>query len=211
MKGSLKYPRLSDKKTWLIGQDLTLGDLEELDEKLYASLKWILENNVDILEQSFAYELDLFGDRHLIELLPEGANMKVTEANKKAYVKLFADAKIRKEVSSQIEAFLYGFESVLPSSSLKNFSPSELGLIIAGAQTIDIKDMKAHAEVSGNFNVGYMKMFMEILEEFDQNKRSAFLFFISGSSKAAHGGFKEHPIAINHLHDSDMLPVAHTW
>ena len=211
----IKSINLTHKKSkvnlyYYIDQDLTLYDLEELDQSLYISSKWILENNVETLEKDFTYEFDILGTRHSIDLIPDGANKSLNEKNKKNFVNLLADMRIRKEVNGQIEAFLRGFSSILSRDSLQIFSPSELSLMIAGAQTIDIDDMKNNTTMLG-FTESYTKWFWEVMRELDSNGHSAFLFYISGSSKTAYNGFKEHPIKITKLSNANLLPIAHTW
>ena len=170
----------------------------------------MLENDVEDLYQTFSYEVDFFGERFLVELDEGGADIFLTNENKELYVKLLAMAKMQKEVALEINAFLEGFNTVLPTSQLQKFTPGELEAIIAGASKIDISDMKAHTMLS-NFKPEFQKWFWEVLEEFSQPQRSAFVYFVTGSSKVPYGGFKETPISFYLLRDRKKLPIAHTW
>lgn len=170
----------------------------------------MLDNDVNDLFQTFSYETDLFGERFLVELDEKGADIFVTNENKELYVKLFAMAKMQKETALEINAFLQGFNDILPTSALQKFTPGELEAIIAGASTIDIEDMKAHTSCNG-YSDQFKKWFWEIMEEFNQSQRSAFLYFITGSTKVPYGGFKEQPITLNRQSASLKLPIAHTW
>ena len=188
-----------------------LEDLEELDSVLCSSLKWMLENDVDNLYQTFCYELDFAGERHLIELVPEGVAHLLTNANKRLYVKLIALAKMQEEVASEIQAFLKGFNSVIPAAKLQVFSPNELEAIIAGASVIDVEDMKANIIYDGSYTEEFKTWFWEILREFTQAELSAFVYFITGSTKVGYGGFKNEKITLTSLSNTKSLPVAHTW
>ncbi len=50
----------------------------------------ILNNNVDCLYLDFTYVVNQFGVEKVIELIPDGKNIEVTEENKKLYVKELA-------------------------------------------------------------------------------------------------------------------------
>ncbi len=189
---------------------LTLSDLEEVDSAWHSSLRWILDNDVDALFHTFSYEIDLCGERHAVELTTNGSKIYVTNENKELFVKFLAVAKMRKEVSAEINAFLFGFNTVLQTSLLNNFMPAELEAVIAGASKISVEDLKQNTNIS-QYNANFQQWLWEILEEFDQNQLSAFLYYVSGSTKVPFGGFKEQPIEINYRSDSTSLPVAHTW
>lgn len=46
------------------------------------------------------------------------------------------------EIKTQIEAFLYGLNSVIPIDLLKIFSCEELELLISGLPEISVEDLK---------------------------------------------------------------------
>ncbi|KAG8815768.1 hypothetical protein FRC18_001326 [Serendipita sp. 400] len=71
----------------IVGKPTALADLESVDADLYRSLKWTLENDItDILDETFTIEDERFGEIVTIPLLPGGADVPVTEENKKEYV-----------------------------------------------------------------------------------------------------------------------------
>lgn len=56
-----------------------------------------------------------------------------------------------------------------------------------------------------------MVWFWEILEEFDENMKANFLFFLSGSFSVPFGGFKDFALKIERIpNNKEALPVAHT-
>lgn len=171
----------------------------------------MLDNDCESLGLTFSYELDVCGERHTVELIQNGAKIAVTNKNKAAFVNMLAVAKIQREVAVEINAFLEGFNSVLPASKLQSLSPSELEVIIAGASKIDVEDMKKHAKIVGNFKTEFLQWFWQILSECEQDELSAFLYFVTGSTKVSFEGFKDQPIVLNYRENSDQLPVAHTW
>ncbi len=78
----------------------------------------MLDNNVDDLELTFAWENDTLEGKESIELVPNGMNIPVTEKNKKDFVKAVAYWKMAVEIRDQIEAFIKGFYEVCPPKAL---------------------------------------------------------------------------------------------
>ena len=90
-------------------------DIEAVDPDFYKNLAWMLENDIaDVLDLTFTEETDYFGRKQLVELKPEGASLRVTDANKREYVNLVAQHRMTKVISGQINAFLGGFWDLVP-------------------------------------------------------------------------------------------------
>lgn len=73
---------------------------------------------------------------------------------------------------------------------IKLFNAEELERIICGLETIDIRELKKAAKYEGGYQeYSYMvRCLWEILDEFDMEKKKAFLFFTTGSDRAPIGG-----------------------
>ena len=74
----------------------------------------------------------------LIDLKPGGAGIAVTEENKKEYVNLMVKYHISKRVKVQFDAFMSGFEELIPRDLIKVFDEHELELLIGGTSEIDV-------------------------------------------------------------------------
>ena len=117
----------------ILGRPVDYRDLESIDPEYYNSLVWMLENDItDVIEQTFSVEADDFGQMKIIDLIPNGRNLAVTQENKIEYVKLIAEQKLTKAIQDQIDAFLGGFYEVVPKQLIQLFSDSELELLISG-------------------------------------------------------------------------------
>jgi len=171
----------------------------------------MLENDVDNIDQSFCYELDAYGKRHIIDLMSDGQNTLVTNENKITFVNLFYQFQLKEEISDQINSFIRGFDSVLPIKKLAAFLTEELDQLVSGASTIDLQDMKKYSHFDSSFKTEYRDWFWAILGEFSQEELSRFLYFVTGSPNVSFGGFQEQPIKINRCANEGRLPVAHTW
>jgi E3 ubiquitin-protein ligase HUWE1 len=96
----------------ILGKPVSLKDMETLDLDYYKSLVWMLENDIDdIITETFSVEVDEFGATKIIDLIPDGRNIPVTNQNKQDYVRRIVDHKLLHSISSQIEAFLEGKRS----------------------------------------------------------------------------------------------------
>ena len=121
----------------MLGQPLTYHDMQDTDPEFYKSLKWTLENNVTDMGFTFSYTEDEFGVLKVMELIPDGKNVEVTEENKEEYVNKLCYAKMAKDIKDQIEAFLEGFHELIPPNLIRIFNAKELELMISGLPDID--------------------------------------------------------------------------
>ncbi len=113
-------------------------DLEDIDPDTAKSLLWILENDIgEDLGLTMAYQSECLGQRELIELLPGGQHILVTEENKKEYVKKLAHEKMTGLIRRQSKAFMRGIEKVIPYETLKLFNYKEVALYLSGMPTVD--------------------------------------------------------------------------
>lgn len=89
----------------------------------------------------------LYGIDHFIfdekvtdyELKPGGRNIRVTEETKHEYVDLVAGHILTNAIRPQINAFLEGFNELIPRELVSIFNDKELELLISGLPEIDCK------------------------------------------------------------------------
>jgi E3 ubiquitin-protein ligase NEDD4 len=96
-----------------------------------------------------------FGKMVAINLRPGGADIAVTEENKKEYVDLMAEYHVSKRVKDQFDAFMGGFNELIPGDLIKVFDERELEFLIGGTSEIDVyvsipfsSDLDPPAEIS---------------------------------------------------------------
>ena len=123
-------------------------------------------------------------------------------------------------IQKQIEAFLKGFYEIIPQKLISIFNYRELELVISGLPTIDIKDWKLNT-IYENYNESSQIIvnFWEIIESFDNDERTEFLQFVTGSSKVpiegfsalqGIGGVNKFKISKSFDQNFERLPTAHT-
>lgn len=195
-------------------------DLEAVDPEFYKSLVWILENDItDVVELSFSVEADEFGIHKIIDLKPDGQSIMVTEDNKREYVKLVTEYKLTTAIKPQIDAFLRGFNEVVPAPLINIFNEQELELLISGMPDIDVDDWKNNTEYSGySVSSPQIQWFWRAVRSFDQEYRAKLLQFVTGTSKVPLDGFSSlqgsNGVQKFQIHRDygakDRLPSAHT-
>lgn len=123
----------------MLGQSLSIYDMEDIDPEYFKNLKWVLENDIFGFDLTFSYEADNFGEIEIVDLIPNGRNIVVTEENKLDYVQKICYAKMAKDIQEQIKKFLEGFHELIPPSLVSIFDSRELELMISGLPDIDSK------------------------------------------------------------------------
>jgi hypothetical protein len=205
----------------MLGQPLTYRDIEGVDPDFFKNLSWMLENDIDgVLDLTFSEESDFFGQKSVVELCPNGANIKVTDQNKRDYVDAVARHRMTNAIKPQIHSFLDGFWNVIPRISLSLFNDHELELMISGLPDVDILDLRANCEYRGGYSATsqIILWFWEIAIAMDREQRALLLQFVTGTSKVPVGGFSELQAISGRqkfqiqkaFGDKDRLPTAHT-
>ena len=68
------------------GVPLTWHDIEDFSNAYYINLKWLLNNDIEVLHQYFCETIDFFGKPVVHNLTPNGRNIVVTNENKKEFI-----------------------------------------------------------------------------------------------------------------------------
>jgi len=166
----------------ILKRNITLNDMDDIDEALAKNIKWIIENNVEGLELSFSYEVEILGERVTRELVKDGNETILTEENKLEFVKRICQMKMKEEMNEGLEAFLKGFHSIIPADLLTSFSTTELQILISGTPIVNLEEIKEHAVYNGyTKDCQVILWFWEILADFSPKEWSALLFFITGT------------------------------
>ncbi|KAK8892637.1 hypothetical protein M9Y10_029876 [Tritrichomonas musculus] len=196
---------------------LKLRDFEDYDTNIYNSMLLILKEDVEPLCLTFTIDVDEFGVTKTVLLKEKGDEIDVTNENKKEYVSLYTNYKLRKSIIKQINAFCEGFYSLIPYKDIKVFSPSELDLLICGIPDIDVEDLRANTSFSGPYHNHHpiIEMFFSAISKWNREDLAKFLLFVTGSSQVPVKGFKEYaekgkPFTISPGGEKERFCVAHT-
>lgn len=110
------------------------SDIEATEPEYGKILKQILITPLEhlMMDLTFSAEIQKFGRTEVMDLIPDGRNVAVTDENKAEYVRLVAHHRMTTAIRSQIDSFLTGFYDIVPPDLISIFSPAELELLICG-------------------------------------------------------------------------------
>lgn len=71
------------------------------------------------MELTFSVTFDNFGMEEIVDLLPNGRNLPVTNQNKQQFVDLYVDWFLNKSIEQQFVPFYSGFYKVISKESIR--------------------------------------------------------------------------------------------
>jgi E3 ubiquitin-protein ligase HUWE1 len=177
----------------LIGKSVSLEDLEDIDEAMFRGMKWILDNPVAKLpsELMFTTSSSEIGSSRLVELKENGASIIVTDENKREYIELLVDHRLKRAIESQAAAFCKGFHEFISQDELRVFGPHELDSVICGENIIDVDDWQRNCEFQGDYSPQHpvIALFFSVIRKWPQETLAKLLEFATGSPQVPLGGF----------------------
>ncbi|XP_064390483.1 E3 ubiquitin-protein ligase NEDD4-like [Halichondria panicea] len=203
----------------VLGKRINLEDMEAVDTEFYNSVKYILDNDPSDLCLTFEASREFVGQIENIELKPGGADIDVTESNKKEYVSLLMKWRFEDRICKQMEALKKGFADVIPLKTLHVFDQREIEYLLCGLAEINVDDWKKHTVYSAGYtaNDDVIIWFWKAVENYDNELRARLLQFVTGTSKVPMNGFGElqgsngpQKFCIKKLGEPTSLPRAHT-
>ena len=184
----------------LLRRPLSLDDLPALDPGLHRSLLAVKAYDGDVSDMCLDFTAstdDGAGGALTTELLPNGAQVPVTNDNRLSYVAAVADWRLRGVVEPGVSAFRSGLATLIPLHWLSLFLPSELNTLISGGSTdFDVDDLAKYCAYANGYGPTSrpVTMFFDVLRSFTPQQRAQLLKFTTSCSKPPYGGFKHlHP------------------
>lgn len=164
------------------------------------------------------FRVYIVSDAHTtIELIPGGEDVAVTRQNRMNFIYRMANYKLNTQTRAQCRAFVSGMHDIVDSRWLRMFSSDELRLLINGAPTIDMDDLRANTNYANGYSDKHqaIQWFWEVLKELDAQTQAAFLRFSTSCSRSPLLGFKAlYPLFCVQLvtagEKEDLLPTSAT-
>ncbi|KAG8903064.1 hypothetical protein FRC01_009341, partial [Tulasnella sp. 417] len=203
----------------ILRKKINLSDLESVDAELHRGMTWMLENDItDVIDETFTTTEDRFGEMVTIDLKPGGGDVTVTEENKKEYVDCVIEYRIQKRVKEQFDAFMSGFNELIPQELVNVFDERELELLIGGMSEIDVDDWMKFTDYRGyEMNDQVVQWFWKCVRGWPAERKSRLLQFATGTSRIPVNGFKDlqgsdgpRRFTIEKSGDPSQLPKSHT-
>jgi E3 ubiquitin-protein ligase HECTD1 len=153
-----------------------------------------IQVKLEDLDLTFQYSPSsrVFGLDQGINLVPNGDNELVTIHNVEDYLSLTLDFALNKGIKRQMDAFRSGFNTVFPLEKLAPFSPCEVKSMLCGDQSpvFTKDDIIRYTEPKLGYtreSPAFLK-FVNVLVNFTDAERKAFLQFTTGCSSLPPGG-----------------------
>jgi len=217
----------------ILGEAITSYDVKRIDPTFYKSrVATIMEKDgVKKMEAILYDELYFVGmptnEEEAEEgtgepLMKGGATIRVTETNKKKYVRLLIEHYLIGRAREGVSLIVEGFKDVVPKSVLRSNSDAstkisalDLELMITGLPEIDVEDWQNNTvgNINHEENALIKQWFWEAVEKMDVEHRAKLLSYTCGSSRLPASGFAglTRPFSVSISGESiDNLPSAHT-
>ena len=181
-----------------------INDLRDLDESLYQGLLQLKNYPGNVGDFSLDFTITdtiSMPDEPLRtitrELIPNGANVLVTNENRLLYVSRVAQHRLHGQPSKQTRAFLRGLGEIINPSWISMFNQAELQTLIGGdSSEIDVADLRHNTVYSGVYVVGddglehpTVQNFWRVMKELDDTDRRKVLKYVTSTPRAPLLGF----------------------
>src|ERR1700761_4239879 len=132
--------------------------------------------------------------------------------------RLVTEWKIQTRFEEQFNAFITGFNELIPTDLVNVFDERELELLIGGIADIDVDDWKKHTDYRGyTENDEVIQNFWKCIRSWDAEQKSRLLQFATGTSRIPVNGFKDlqgsdgpRRFTIEKAGEVNALPKSHT-
>ncbi|KNE56694.1 hypothetical protein AMAG_02476 [Allomyces macrogynus ATCC 38327] len=212
---NVPFPLALYKK--LANERVTLADLTEIDPDLGKGLADLAAYANDDLEdvycRNFTVDVPMQpGLTVTVPLVPDGANVALTRANRMEYIAQAVEFYLHRAVEVPFRAFRRGFEMVTRAVRVRKlFTASEMQALIAGDETLDFHALEQRTTYDGfTLDSPVVQWFWSIVHDLDLVQHRQLLQFVTGSDRAPVGGLAHLPfVLVRAGTDSVRLPSAH--
>lgn len=197
-----------------------LEELDDIDPDLYKNLKFLRLYSGDVgdLCLTFSVSTDELGKTTEVDLIPNGRNVSVTDANKHSYVQLVAKHHLVDRLKLQSQAFVRGLGKCIDLHLLTLFDEPELQHLISGPDDdLDIEDLikytKYEGFLPGPLDSRLINRFWTVVKAFSPEDQALLLKFATSCERPPPLGFANlhPPFTIRKVGNAtDRLPTSST-
>ncbi|KAG9396947.1 HECT-domain (ubiquitin-transferase) [Carpediemonas membranifera] len=191
----------------ILGNAIGYQDLRDLDPDLYRNqIQFIRDNSVDMIPGL------TFTDADGTDLVPGGSSIPVTDDNKASYIDLIVSRRL-KLVSTPLDAFVRGFDSVCPIVNLGSLNSTELDLFLFGQRACSAMEVIDNIAVKNATRADRgVIMFFNVLASWPDSDVSALLHFMTGQRHPPAGGVAafQPPLTVQVVEGPSRIPSAST-
>ncbi|XP_064416303.1 probable E3 ubiquitin-protein ligase HERC6 isoform X3 [Latimeria chalumnae] len=178
----LPFPLALFKK--LLGKKPLLEDFIELDPVFGKSLQYLLSYEYDV-EKYLNMSFSVSWQNQQKDLVPDGENEPVTNANRKRFVDTLVNYVFNESVEMLFNEFRRGFYKVCDQEILEFFTPQELMAVMVGNTDYDWQRLQQNTLYDGGYSPSHptIIMFWNVFHDLPLNKKKDFLLFATGSDR----------------------------
>lgn len=167
----------------LVKEEHTVADLESVDLTEATLIKEIMEASPECIESYDLYFIVHSSGGTMVELHPGGERDLVTWENRELFVEELLRYRLA-EMNAVAEAVRRGLCTQVPHIALAMLRWSDLEKRVCGTALIDVALLYSATEYDGySESDDVVRWFWEILTEFSQEQRKAYLKFVWGRSR----------------------------
>lgn len=215
----------------IVGEKLTEKDLASFDQSAWDFVKQLHS----IHQRSLSSEYDLIGedaleilrdlnwtvtlsDGRTVDLIENGSGRSVQLSDLSDYLTSYVRARFDENCKS-LRMLRSGLVSIIPESAISLLTWEELQLLVCGSRVVDVDRLQNNTEYDDDLSAAdpHIVMFWNVLREFDEAEKKAFLKFVWARPSLPPEGieFTQKMRILNSVGDDSvsqdlMLPKAHT-
>ena len=177
----------------VLGRTNYVDDLQSYDSKFYQNLIQLKSlENVEDAGLTFSVTTDgTFGNHEIVDLIPNGQNISVTNQNVIQYVHLMAHFKLNIQIAQQSSAFLLGFR-LTTSRIYSDFNQKEMQMLIGGSQSsFSLDDMIKYTNYATGYHSSqpYIQAFWQVIDSFSDEEKALFIEILDKLQSSTTTGF----------------------
>ena len=186
----------------ILAWPVVMKDLEYLDREIYNNLVQLItyaeSDDFDLRDLSLDFTVNetFLGENKIIERIPGGSDIYLTDDNLAEYLEAQVKYRLLKRFSPQLREMLNGFYEIIPEAMLSIFDFQELELLMCGLPNLDMEDWKNNTEYGGEYARGggsrhkVVQWFWQtVSDDFNEEQRARLLQFVTGTSGVPAQGF----------------------
>ncbi|TPX48859.1 hypothetical protein SeMB42_g00833 [Synchytrium endobioticum] len=213
----VSFPTLLYKK--LLDESVGLEDVKQafpaLGRGLRQLLDWTDGDVADVFLRTFEISYDVYGQVRSFPLVDGGADILVTNENRRKYVDLYIRHLVGESVKRQFSAFKRGFLKVCGGDALRMCRAQELELLVCGSETteLDFSDLEEAAEYDDGYHAKHptIQNFWHIVHSFNLRQKRLLLTFVTASDRVPVKGLGHVKFVVQRNGpDTERLPTALT-
>lgn len=180
----------------LLGRTNTLNDLYLYDATLYRSLLHLKHMAVhateqEVLDLELTFQVSL-SSTESVDLIPQGAQHRVTKANLLHYVHLYTSHVLNTSIQLPCRWFMAGFHTIVPLLAIRMFNSKELGRLVSGEdKALDIENLRSNIIYTGySAHEDFIQDWWQVVEEMSKEDQKLLLKFITSIPRQPLLGFQ---------------------